>query len=77
MDQLRSLLNAKVGQLHRLTRRHPRSVNIEVNRHIGVRTRRPATEGQLREGLRCLEERLRALITPRRASRVEATGPPF
>ena len=73
MEQLRSLLNAKVIQIHRWTRRHPRSVNIEVNRHIGVRTRRLATEEQLREGLRYVEELLRSLIGPR-----EPTGsPPF
>lgn len=49
MEQLRSLLNSKVIQIHR----------------------RLATEEQLREGLRYVEELLRGLIGPR-----ESTGPP-
>ncbi|MGZ3148193.1 hypothetical protein ACVDFE_40690 [Lentzea chajnantorensis] len=55
---LASAVNARVVQLARWTWRHPR----EVNRRVGVRSRRGATEGQLREALRYVEERLRAVL---------------
>lgn len=55
---LRSALNAKVWQLARWTLRPVREVHLEVNRRIGVRTRRTATEQQLRAALRYVQDRL-------------------
>ncbi|MCP2247188.1 hypothetical protein [Lentzea aerocolonigenes] len=50
---LSSAVNAKAWQLARWTPRTPR----EVNRQIGVRTRRWATEEQLRAASRYVRER--------------------
>ncbi|GAA3668037.1 hypothetical protein GCM10022267_63290 [Lentzea roselyniae] len=55
---LRSAVNADVALLARWTQRAPGEVDLEVNRLIGVRTRRRATEEQLRAALRYLRERL-------------------
>ncbi|MEV6237989.1 hypothetical protein [Lentzea sp. NPDC051838] len=63
---LHSALNAKVRQLARWTLRDPREVNLEVNRRIGVRTRRTATDPQLRAALRYVQERLNLALSGRR-----------
>jgi hypothetical protein len=60
---LHSAVNAKVWQLARWTLRHPREVDLDVNRRIGVRTRRVATEGQLRAALRYAQERLAEVVS--------------
>ncbi|MGW6930564.1 hypothetical protein ACWGE0_10905 [Lentzea sp. NPDC054927] len=56
-------MNAQVTQLARWTWRHQRDVNLEVNRQIGVRTRRTATDEQLAAALRYVRERLKEAVS--------------
>ncbi|MFD9698475.1 hypothetical protein [Lentzea sp. NPDC059081] len=67
--ELRSSLNKAAFVLARATSRHPGSVNRELNGVMGIDRRAEASKEQLREALRYVGERLRALGGARRSSR--------
>ena len=58
---MRSSLNKAAFALAKETRRHPGSVNRELNDLMGVERRTEATTDQLREALEYAGDRLRAL----------------
>jgi hypothetical protein len=66
---LRSSLNKAAFVLARETRRHPGSVNRELNGLMGVERRAEATTDQLREALEYAGDRLRALGRSNRSPR--------
>ncbi|MFD4674516.1 hypothetical protein ACFWNN_32670 [Lentzea sp. NPDC058450] len=63
--RLRKSLNKAAFLLATESGRHPGSVNTEVNGVMGVERRAEASKEQLREGLRHVGDRLRALGRPR------------
>ncbi|KJK51791.1 hypothetical protein UK23_05630 [Lentzea aerocolonigenes] len=66
-QSLRSSLNKAAYVLAKETRRHPGSVNRELNDLMGVERRAEATADQLREALEYAGDRLRALNKRQRA----------
>lgn len=65
-QSLRSSLNKAAFVLAKETKRHPGSVNRELNDLMGVERRAEATTDQLREALDYAGDRLRALGKRRR-----------
>ncbi|MGI5502540.1 hypothetical protein [Lentzea sp. CA-135723] len=74
---MRTSLNKAAFLLAAETGRHPGSVNVEVNRVMGVERRAEASREQLRRGLRHVGDQLRALDRARDASTPSRGDPPF
>ncbi|WP_394613472.1 hypothetical protein JNUCC0626_26500 [Lentzea sp. JNUCC 0626] len=74
---LRKSLNKAAFLLAAETGRHPGSVNVEVNRVMGVERRAEASRDQLRRGLKHVGDQLRALTKATEPSTASSGDPPF
>ncbi|HEX8864183.1 MAG TPA: hypothetical protein VF821_00875, partial [Lentzea sp.] len=73
-QSLRSSLNKAAFVLAKESKRHPGSVNRELNDLMGVERRAEATADQLREALEYAGDRLRALNKRYSASKPRDAG---